>query len=148
MSEPVKSTMNCSHLCHRATKEGSVLVLALVTIVILSSILGIVLQTVSNRYCTTFQVAGWQEALFAAESGADIAMVEMRKSMQQDVPQIEQGLVQLIEKDFYRVDQKRSLRGHWPGGLNDFDAAAGKVGRPLYTCYPGAYHVAWRARPN
>lgn len=76
--------MKYPYLYRRSAKDGSVLVLALVTIVILASILGIVLQTVSNRYWTAFQVAAWQEALFAAESGADIAMVEMRKSMQQD----------------------------------------------------------------
>ncbi len=64
--------------------NGSVLVLSLITIVILSAILGITLRSVSSRYWTSFQVASWQEGLFAAEAGADIAMVEMRKAMQGD----------------------------------------------------------------
>src|SRR5258708_1923756 len=72
------------HHTHRKAREGSVMVLALITIVILASILGVVLQSVSNKYWTAFQEAGWQEGLFAAEGGADIAMVEFRKNAQQD----------------------------------------------------------------
>ena len=69
---------------HQPTQKGSVLVLAMITIVILASILGVVLSSVSNKYWTAFQVASWQEALFAAEGGADVAMVEMRKAAQKD----------------------------------------------------------------
>ena len=69
---------------HSRSKAGGVLIIALVTIIMLSVILGITLRGVSSRYWTTFQVASWQEALLAAEAGADIAMAGMRKSKQHD----------------------------------------------------------------
>src|SRR4051812_47710769 len=64
--------------------HGGVLIVALVIVMILSAILATTLGGVSSRYWTTFQVASWQEALLAAEAGADIAMVEMRKTKQND----------------------------------------------------------------
>src|SRR4051794_2686764 len=63
---------------YRRTQGGAIIV-ALITIVILSSVLALTLRRVSSHYWAAFQVASWQEALFAAEAGADIAMVEMRK---------------------------------------------------------------------
>ena len=66
------------------SQHGGALVLALVTIVILSALLGTLLRSVSGKYWTAFQVASWEEALFAAEGGADVAMVALRKSVQKD----------------------------------------------------------------
>ena len=66
------------------SQQGGALVLALVTITILAALLGTMLQSVSNKYWTAFQVASWEEALFAAEGGADVAMVALRKAVQRD----------------------------------------------------------------
>lgn len=73
-----------NNLPSRSRTHGGVLIVALVTVMILSAVLATTLRGVSSRYWTTFQVASWQEALFAAEAGADIAMAEMRKAKQKD----------------------------------------------------------------
>src|SRR5436190_16730498 len=65
-------------------RQGGILIVALATIMILSAILALTLRGVSSRYWTAFQVSSWQEALFAAEAGADIAMVAMRQAKQND----------------------------------------------------------------
>lgn len=70
--------------CTSPSQHGGALVLALVTIAILSALLGTMLRSVSTKYWTAFQVASWEEALFAAEGGADVAMVALRKSVQKD----------------------------------------------------------------
>jgi len=74
--------MNTSH--SRFQTHGSTLLVSLFTIVFLSGVLAMTLQGVSSRYWTSFQASSWQEALYAAEAGADIAMLEMRKSKSND----------------------------------------------------------------
>ena len=69
------------YLC-RAT-EGSVLVVTMISVMILLLALGTVLMSMTNKYFTAYQWASWQEALQGAESGADIAMAEMRKDVTQ-----------------------------------------------------------------
>src|SRR5690349_2567939 len=68
----------------QSRRHGGVLLVALFTVMILSLILAITLRGISSRYWTAYQVASWQEALFAAEAGADIAVVEMRKAKHND----------------------------------------------------------------
>ena len=64
------------------TKEhGSILVWTLLTLLILSTLGAEVLRAVSGRYQLGIQSAKWQESLIAAESGVDLAVVEMRKSL-------------------------------------------------------------------
>lgn len=61
--------------------SGSVMVIALLTFTILSMIMGtIALRTMTN-YHTIIQVGGWQEAMLAAESGTDIGMAALRKTL-------------------------------------------------------------------
>src|SRR5699024_10241136 len=50
-------------------------------ITILSLMATEVLRVVSGRFQVATQTAAWQEALFGAESGVDLAVVELRKSL-------------------------------------------------------------------
>ena len=68
----------------KACNDGNVLIVVMITVVVLSTMLGIVLQSVSNKFWTTYQVASWEEALYASEGGADVAMTEMRRTAQRD----------------------------------------------------------------
>src|SRR4029077_17262123 len=70
-----------NRLKKRHTSDGSVLVVSLITLMILLLALGTVMMSMTNKYFTAYQWASWQEALQGAESGADIAMAEMRKDV-------------------------------------------------------------------
>jgi hypothetical protein len=61
--------------------RGSILVWTVLTIAILSFLAAEVLRVVSAKYEIALQTATWQEALLAAESGIDLAIVELRKSL-------------------------------------------------------------------
>jgi hypothetical protein len=61
-------------------KNGSALLVAMGTILIISIVGAGVLMHASTRYnVTSKQVKGWKEALYAAEAGGDIAFAEVRK---------------------------------------------------------------------
>ncbi len=64
-----------------STKAGSVLVWTVVVIAILSLIAVETLRLVTVKYQNVLQTSTWQEALLAAESGIDLAIVELRKSL-------------------------------------------------------------------
>lgn len=68
---------------HRPTssKTGSVLVWTVLTIAILSLIAVETLRMVTFKYQNALQTATWQESLLAAESGVDLAIIELRKSL-------------------------------------------------------------------
>lgn len=70
---------------HRHSKNqqhGSALICALCAILIVSVIAGSVLLNCVVRYnVSSKQVRGWKEALYAAETGADIAYAEVRKTI-------------------------------------------------------------------
>ena len=68
------------HLSSRSEK-GSVLLWTVLVIAILSLFATEVLRAVSGRYQIGLQTAAWQESLLAAESGIDLAVVELRKSL-------------------------------------------------------------------
>lgn len=70
----------------RKQREGSIMLITLALIAVLMLLLGITLRSTSNKYLTTYQWASWQEALQGAESGADIAMAEMRKDITASAP--------------------------------------------------------------
>lgn len=61
--------------------DGSVLLVSLITVLILLFLIGTTLISTTNKYFTAYQWASWQEALQGAESGADIAMAELRKDI-------------------------------------------------------------------
>ncbi len=60
---------------------GSVLIWTVLIITILSLVAAELLQVVSGKYYSTLHTAVWQEALLAAESGVDLAIMELRKSL-------------------------------------------------------------------
>jgi len=64
-----------------STKAGSVLVWTVLVIGILSLIAMETVRLVTAKYQNALQTSTWQEALLAAESGIDLAIVELRKSL-------------------------------------------------------------------
>ena len=60
---------------------GSVLVWTVLVIAMLSLIAVETLRLVTIKYQNALQTSTWQEALLAAESGIDLAIVELRKSL-------------------------------------------------------------------
>ena len=64
-----------------ATKAGSVLVWTVLVIAILSLIATETLRLVTAKYQNALQTSTWQESLLAAESGIDLAIIELRKSL-------------------------------------------------------------------
>ena len=64
-----------------STKTGSVLVWTVLVIAMLSLIAVETLRLVTAKYQNALQTSTWQEALLAAESGIDLAIVELRKSL-------------------------------------------------------------------
>lgn len=61
--------------------NGSILVWTVMTIAVLSLLAAEVLRLVTLKYQSALQTATWQESLLAAESGVDLAIVELRKSL-------------------------------------------------------------------
>lgn len=61
--------------------SGSALIWTLFVVAILSLAAGQLLDLVSSKYHAAFQTATWQESLIAAESGVDLAVRELRKSL-------------------------------------------------------------------
>src|SRR6266404_4124265 len=61
--------------------HGSILVWTIMTIAVLSLLAAEVLRLVTVKYQSALQTATWQEALLAAESGIDLGIVELRKSL-------------------------------------------------------------------
>src|SRR5436309_10040757 len=60
---------------------GSVLIWTVLVIAVLSLIAVETLRLVTVKYQNALQTSTWQEALLAAESGIDVAIVELRKSL-------------------------------------------------------------------
>jgi hypothetical protein len=61
--------------------HGSILVWTVLTIAILSLLGAELIRLVSAKYQNALQTSTWQEALLAAESGIDLGIVELRKSL-------------------------------------------------------------------
>ena len=72
-------------------ESGSVLIWTVLVITILSLGAAELLQITSAKYNTTLQAATWQEALLASESGIDLALQELRKSLYPNGPAAWQG---------------------------------------------------------
>ncbi len=62
-------------------ENGSILLWTVLVIAILSLFATEVLRAVAGRYQVGLQTASWQESLMGAESGIDLAVVELRKSL-------------------------------------------------------------------
>ncbi len=62
-------------------RAGSALVWTLLVITVLSLVAAELLHVISGKYHSTLHTAVWQEALVAAESGVDLAIIELRKSL-------------------------------------------------------------------
>ena len=60
---------------------GSVLIWTVLVITILSLVAAELLRVVSGKYHSTLHTSVWQESLVAAESGIDLAVIELRKSL-------------------------------------------------------------------
>jgi len=65
----------------RSINSASILVWTVLTIGVLSLIAVETLRLVTIKYQNALQTSTWQEALLAAESGIDLAIVELRKSL-------------------------------------------------------------------
>src|SRR5436305_7257234 len=65
----------------KSNEAGSVLVWTVLIIGILSLIAVETLRLVTAKYQNALQTSTWQEALLAAESGIDLAIIELRKSL-------------------------------------------------------------------
>lgn len=61
--------------------SGSALLFALLCTIVLSVFLAETIRLVGHKYRNVYHAASWQESLLAAESGVDLAMVELRKSI-------------------------------------------------------------------
>ena len=61
--------------------SGSVLIWTVLVITILSLAAAELLHVVSSKYMNALHTATWQESLLAAESGVDLAIRELRKSL-------------------------------------------------------------------
>src|SRR5262245_23687889 len=66
---------------HQSEESGSVLLWTVLVIAILSLFAAEVMRAVSGRFQVGLQTAAWQEALLGGESGIDLAVVELRKSL-------------------------------------------------------------------
>lgn len=65
----------------KSTNAGSVLIWTVLVITILSLAAAELLHVISSKYHTTLHTATWQESLLGAESGVDLALRELRKSL-------------------------------------------------------------------
>jgi hypothetical protein len=66
--------------------SGSTTVIALLMLVVVSMIGANVLLNVQSRYNATIKAAGWQEALWGAEAGADVALANIRWTVVKSSP--------------------------------------------------------------
>jgi len=64
-----------------SSRRASVLLLALGWVAILAVIAGTTLFVIQNKHRQAFQATSWQDALVAAESGVDLAVNELRKTL-------------------------------------------------------------------
>src|SRR6478735_3222859 len=60
---------------------GSVLIWTVLVITILSLVSAELLRVVSGKYHSALHTSVWQESLVAAESGIDLAVIELRKTL-------------------------------------------------------------------
>ncbi|EDY21785.1 hypothetical protein CfE428DRAFT_1031 [Chthoniobacter flavus Ellin428] len=72
-------------------EDGSSLLAALCTLVVLALIAGSTFLTVSSRFRSNYQTASWHDALTSAEDGAQYALVRLRAPLTKVDPSLQQG---------------------------------------------------------
>src|ERR1043166_1117243 len=65
----------------KPNQSGSILLWSVISITILSIFAAEAVRLVSAKYQNALQTASWQEALLASESGIDLGIMELRKSL-------------------------------------------------------------------
>jgi len=65
----------------RTNESASALIWTVCVITVLSLVAAQLLRAVPSKYPTVLQTATWQEALLAGESGIDLAILELRKTL-------------------------------------------------------------------
>jgi len=69
-----------------SAESGGLLMYVVFILSVLAAIVAAVVRPVSDEYLNTFRASGWQEALLAAESGIDLAMVQLKSNLRQIQP--------------------------------------------------------------
>ena len=119
--------------------DGSVLIWTLLILALLALAGAELLRVVSSKYNSTLQAATWQEALLAAESGVDLALLEMRKSLYPGANQAWQppdwtvngasnyGRTEILDAGRAGTDMRIKVNVDKPGGGPDnlFETPAG-----------------------
>lgn len=77
----MKSPDSPSFMQRSSPDSGNVTVVVLGIMAVLSMLVGSVLTKTLKTYRHVSHIASWQEAILAAEAGADIAMAELRKTL-------------------------------------------------------------------
>jgi hypothetical protein len=67
-------------------RKGAVLLLAIGWTAVLAIIAAAAMGVIQRRHRQVFQTASWHDALYAAESGVDMAVGELRKGLRGDTP--------------------------------------------------------------
>src|SRR3954464_3574340 len=63
--------------------QASALLYVVICMTLLAALSAAVLRPVNDEYMNTFRTASWQEALLAAESGVDLATIQLRQNLAQ-----------------------------------------------------------------
>lgn len=95
--------------------KGGVLIAAVLTIAVLASISALTLLGVNSRHRSSYQAAGWRDALLAAEAGVERAMAELRTTID-DPASAWTGWVVVDAQGNPASDQKINRTGRWPAG--------------------------------
>ena len=78
MNPPARITRPATHA---SRTRGSAIIVALLSLAIISVLAAGVLRTVVPRYQVSFQTAGWQESRLAAEAGVDLALERLNANV-------------------------------------------------------------------
>ncbi len=96
-------------------KKGGVLLASILTVAILASVSAVTLSAVNARHRSTYQAAGWRDALVAAESGVERAVAELTASIS-DPNSAWTGWTVVDTEGNPALDQKIDRDGRWAPG--------------------------------
>ena len=96
-------------------KQGGVLLASILTVAILASVSAVTLSAVNARHRSTYQAAGWRDALVAAESGVERAVAELTASIS-DPNNAWTGWTVVDTEGNPALDQKIDRDGRWAPG--------------------------------
>ncbi len=95
------------------SQDGGVIISAVITVAILASIAAMTLFGVTATHRNAYQAAGWRESLVAAESGAERALAELQKSIDDPV-NAWTGWTVVDAKGNPAVSQTLNKSSRWP----------------------------------